>query len=153
MANDSLKVEVTSPDLDKLIARLDAYPGKLDEGMKTAMGTTLLVMTESIPGYPPEPATSTYDRTGTLGKTLGSSMEGGKSGEPDVYEVKALGTVFEGHFGSNLEYAPYVVGDDTQAAHMKHWWTLSKVAEKALDKITRVWQALADAMVKFVEGR
>jgi hypothetical protein len=122
--------------------------------MILGMQSTLIAVNEGIPAYPPEPATSTYDRQGTLAKTLGSTMEGGKGDNPpDIYEVKALGTVFEGHFGSNLEYAPYVVGDDTQAAHMRHWWVLSKAVERALDKITKAWQIIADNMVKFVEGR
>jgi len=147
----SFQVQVISPELPELVKKMEQYPDKLNQGMNTAMQATLLVMTESIPAYPPPPDTSDYRRTGTLGRTLGSSAAGGKGGQAEIYSVQQIGASFEGHFGTNLEYAPYVIGDADQARHMAHWWTLSKVAADANEKITRVWQALADAMKKFIE--
>lgn len=140
--------------LDELMRRMAAMPEKVDEGMQEAMSQTLLVMSESIPGYPEPPQNSSYRRTGTLGRTLGSSFEGGKSGTPAIYAVEKIGYSWEGRFGTNLNYAPWVVGDNTQAkAHKGRWWVLSSVAEKAMPKIERVWQNMADAMAKFLEGK
>src|SRR5689334_22027280 len=104
--------------LTELIARMQAYPEKLAQAMRTTMDASLLVLWESVPPYPPQPDNSAYERTGTLGRTLGSGSGGGAgSTEPEIYEVKAVGSAggYEGHFGTNLDYAPYVIGDDTQA--------------------------------------
>src|SRR3972149_3265026 len=100
--------------LKELIARMKAYPQKLNAALGITMDAAMLTLWENVPPYPPEPEASTYDRTGTLGR----GEAGGKSGgQPDIYEVREMGGGFEGHFGTNLEYAPYVIGDDTQAKH------------------------------------
>ncbi len=140
--------------LDPLIKRMDQHQDKLNQGMQEAMTDSLLVMTESVPGYPSPPENSSYRRTGTLGRTLGSSVEGGKSGQPQIFSVTAIGGGWEGRFGTNLEYAPYVIGDGSQSkTHQKRWWVLSDVAEKAAPKIERVWQLLAAAIAKYLEGK
>lgn len=175
-----MQVKLETKGLKELIQRLQDYPDKLHQGMQKGMEDTLLVMAESIPPYPPQidpiqgpqaaPVRFTtkgginvefiakvpgqYRRTGTLGRTLGSSVEGGASGgKADIYEIRGLGSAIEGHFGTNLKYAPYVIGDHDQAKiHQGRWWTLSKVKDDALPKIQRIWQYLADAMAKFAEG-
>src|SRR5512145_1411516 len=110
-----MPVSVEVEGLSELIGRMDAYPKQIQDGMSEAMQDTLLVVNENVPSYAEKPATSSYDRTGTLGRTLGSSIEGGKRGSPDIYEVRALGSGVEGRFGTNLDYAPYVIGDKEQA--------------------------------------
>jgi hypothetical protein len=81
-------------------------------------------------------------------------MEGGKAGaQPDIYEVKEFGAGYEGHFGTNLEYAPHVIGDETQAQHMGHWWKISAIASKAGEKIDRLFAVLGDKMAAFLEGK
>jgi hypothetical protein len=139
--------------LTELIERMRAYPRELQEGVEVTMDAAMLTLHENVPPYPPPPDTSTYDRTGTLGRTLGSSESGGKAGTPDVYEVREMGSAWEGHFGTNLEYAPYVIGDDTQAGHMGHWWTMKVVAERATDKINRMFETLAKKLASFLEGK
>ena len=149
-----MTIEIQAPALEKVYERMQKYPEKLDAGMREAMGATLLVMWENVPPYPPEPETSDYTRTGTLGRTLGAGVTGGKAGgKPEIYETKSIGGGVEGRFGTRLNYAPYVIGDGTQAKHMAHWWTLSVAVEKAQDKITRVWNALGRAMAKWMEGQ
>ena len=146
--------------LDSLIARMSQYPQKLLAAMRTTVEASLYVLWENVPPYPPEPPESTYTRRGILGKTLGGSMAGGRSGEkPDIFELRELGSsaegaLVEGRFGTRLEYAPYVIGDNEQAwMHAGRWWTISKVGERAKGKIIRLFQQLANKMAAFLDGK
>lgn len=141
--------------LKELIARMQRYPAEMNKAMSETMQASLLTLWESVPSYPDAPDSSTYDRTGQLGRSLGSDIGGGALGEPSIYTIKNLGsTGYEGKFGTNLDYADVVIGDGTQAqAHAGRWWTISTIANKAADKINRLWQTLGDKMAKFLEGR
>jgi hypothetical protein len=140
--------------LDPLIERFKEHPRKLYGEIRTTMNAALLVLWESVPGYPPPPEGSDYRRTGTLGRTLGSGEAGGNlGGTPDIYELKNSGVLFEGSFGTRLKYAPYVIGDrnDEQAGHMRHWWTIPQtVVEKAAPKIERLFVVMNEALAKWL---
>lgn len=139
--------------LTEVITRMQAYPDKLKAVLSATMDAAMLILWESVPPYPPPPPNSSYDRTGTLGRTLGSSEGGGTgSGHPSIYEVRQLGSGYEGHFGTNLEYAPYVIGDDDQSAFMYHWWQMKDVASAASEKITRVFDDMTAQLKAFLEG-
>lgn len=140
--------------LKELQARMSRYPEKMAAAMKVTLEAAMLTLWENVPPYPAPPDGSSYVRTGTLGRTLGSSDGGGKAGsEPEVFEVRKFGGEWEGHFGTNLEYAPYVIGDETQAAQNSHWWTISKVAERAGEKIDRLFDSLANKLAAFLDGK
>jgi hypothetical protein len=142
--------------LTELIQRMQQYPQKLAAVVKTGMDATLAALWESVPPYPASPPDSTYRRTGTLGRTLGSSFSGGKSGgEPSIYSTRSLGAGnIEGRFGTNLDYAPYVIGDGTQAkVHQGRWWTMTTIAEKAKSKITAVWNSVGTKLANFLDGK
>ena len=146
-------VEVTG--MGELLTKMQAFPVKLGQVMAKGMAASLTVIWEKIPPYPAPPADSSYRRTGTLGRTLGSSMRGSTSGgNPDIFTVKKLGAGYEGRFGTRLNYAPYVIGDGTQSrAHAGRWWTLRNVAEKAQSKILQVWTGIADKLAAYLEGK
>ena len=139
--------------LKELQARMAQFPEKLEEAQQITMDASLLTLWENVPPYPQQPVTTKYDRTGMTGKSLGSGAGGGKTGgQPSIYEVKKLGGGFEGRFGSDLSYAVYVIGE-LQARWNAHWWKLKNVAEKASDKIIRLWQNLADKIARFLDGK
>ena len=46
-----------------------------------------------------------------------------------------------------------MIGDDTQAGQNAHWWTIKVVAERALSKITRLFEILGEKMAKFLDGK
>lgn len=137
--------------LDELIKRMSRYPDKLNQVEAKGMDATLAVLHESVPPYPPPPPDSTYRRTGTLGRSLGASVSGGKAGTPSIYETKKLGSGYEGRFGTNLGYAEYVIGQ-LQAAWNKHWWQLREVAEKAKTKIVAIWNGIARQLAEFLDN-
>jgi hypothetical protein len=141
--------------LDELIKRMQKYPDELRKKTRTAMTAAILALWENVPPYPSPPEDSTYERTGTLGRTLGGGMEGGNSGQPEVFTIRELGAGnLEGHFGSNLDYAPFVVGDEVQAEqHKGRWWTMKTIADKAMGKIDDIFEMLGASLAKFLEGK
>lgn len=150
-----MAVKIVIEGLDELSARFAQFPDAFQRVMHKTMEASLLHLWGSVPEYPEPPGTSTYTRTGTLGRTLGSSEGGGRSGgKPDIYEVKQGPGYTEGEFGTNLSYAPYVIGDNEQAwMHRGRWWTIATVAERAKDGIERLFQAAAEEMARWLDGR
>ena len=149
-----MPTEITETGLSEIIAKMQAFPEKLKEGLKTTMQDALLILWQNVPKYPPPPDNSTYTRTGTLGRSLGSSEAGGQSGNPDIYTVKELGSArFEAHFGTNLDYAPYVIGDDTQAHQNSHWWVMGDIAKKAHDRVISLFQMLGATMARWLDNQ
>lgn len=138
--------------LDELQKRMSQFPRELEKVQDTTMDASLLTLWENVPPYPERPQDSSYDRTGTLGRSLGVSMSGEKIGKPRIYAKKKLGSGMEGQFGTNLEYAPYVIGDQQSRYHFM-WWTMKSVKEKAQDKIVKLWNTAAEKLAKFLDGK
>jgi hypothetical protein len=143
--------------LEEIRSRFRRFPDKYHRATKTTMEASLLTVWESVPPYPEEPPDSSYTRTGTLGRTLGSGETGGRQGgQPDIYEINQGSSYIEGAFGTRLGYAPHVIGDpDTEQAwmHQGRWWTLVEVLQRAATKIERLWDALGDELAAWLDGR
>lgn len=142
--------------LTELIARMQAYPDVLKRKVGVAMNAVLLKLWENVPAYPPAPDNSSYTRTGELGRSLGSGEGGGVGADhPAIYEVREMGAAgYEAHFGTNLNYAGYVISDEEQAwMHQGRWWIMKTVLARATDGINNVFKMLSAALAKFLEGR
>lgn len=140
--------------LDELREKYKNAPKVFTEGLKAATQDSLVILHGNVPAYPDQWADSTYVRTGTLGRSLGASITGDMTGEPDIYTVRQMGSEIVGEFGTRLEYAPYVIGDDTQSENMRDrdWWTISVIAYKAKDKIEQVFKDLAERLSKWLDA-
>jgi len=139
---------------DELHRRFREFPKKYTAAVAKTMQASLLILQGSAPKYPRPPAGSTYRRTGTLGRSLGISMSGGKVEKPDLFVVRKGGGYQEARFGTRLHYAPYVVGDASsqQAGHMKHWWTVPQTLLRAArPKIDRAFEKLAEALAAYLD--
>lgn len=147
----SIKVITTPPDL---LQRMSAYPDKLDGVMKTVGEAALVVIHENVPAYPPQKKDSTYIRTGLLGRSMGAAQSGGIIGEPDVYLLKKVGDGYEGEFGSNVTYAPQVIGEQSQKPLFKErgWWTTKTIADKATAKVNQLYETAANKMAAWLNG-
>ncbi len=148
-----MTVKITVTGLDAIIKRMRAFPGRLRKSMQTTMEAALLAVQGSVPPYPAPPASSTYRRTGTLGRSLGVTMRGRRSGQASIYQVRTMGSgQIEGVFGTNLKYAPHVIGDGTQApVHRGRWWTIKTVAKNASKKVVDLFAAMADELAAFLD--
>ncbi len=134
--------------------RMAKSPKEFEAVSNATMDASLLTLWENVPPYPAPPPDSSYDRTGTHSRKLGSDIGGGKSGgTPSIYTKKKLGSSFEGRFGTNLEYSKYVIGDDTQAWMHYRWYRMKDIADASKEKILKLWNTAAEKMAKFLEGK
>ena len=146
--------EIKVDGLDELIADMTAYPVELTKITAQSMTASLIALWEKVPPYPQQDASSNYRRTGTLGRSLGSSEQGGASGNPSIFNVKQLGVGnVEGVFGTNLNYADYVIGENQAGMHSSNWWNIRTIAERAADKIEKIWQQCGDLLAALLEGK
>lgn len=145
--------KIETHGLTELIGRMQQYPDVLKRKIAVAMNAILLVLWENVPPYPDAPELSTYERTGTLGRTLGSDLGGGKGSDtPSIYKVEDANGGYEAHFGTDLEYAHWVIGDEDQAwMHQGRWWIMKTVLALATDKINKIFDSLTDVLAKFLE--
>ena len=135
--------EITVHGLDELVGRMSAYPVELTKVIAVSMNASLVALKENVPPYPPELPDSTYRRTGTLGKEMGS-----------IYTIRNISGGLEGIGGSNLNSAAHVIGETSQAkAFVGRWWTMATIANKAADKINKIWQSCANLLAQFLEGK
>jgi hypothetical protein len=152
MLSDEITVTTNPPDL---IQRFEKYPQQLDAVMHKTAEASMLHVQGSVPPYPPPPSTSTYQRTGQLGRSLGVGMGGGVAGQPSVRLIKKLGAgSYEATFGTNLEYAPAVIGTESQKQPFKkYWWTMRTVARQAMDGVVKLYDTATRELAKWLEGR
>lgn len=141
---DSIELRITPPDL---VPRMRRYPEKLQSEMERTMKQSLAHLQGSVPEYPAADPSSSYVRTGTLGRSIGLG------GRADIYQIDAIGGGYEAKFGTRLSYAPYVIDADRQARmHSGRWWTLQSVLGRAQPGIMRLFEAMTRRMVEFLGG-
>ena len=142
-------ININVEGLEQAVNKLKTMPDKLDSAMKKSMDASMLTLWENVPPYPAPPETSSYVRTGTLGRSLGSSPAGGKGATPTVYSVTGTGMNIQGTFGTNLSYAKYVIDPDRQAyMHKGRWWTMRTIRDKAINKINKLWLEFVRVVLK-----
>jgi hypothetical protein len=118
---------------DHLEAKLKRIAGGMHDMRMTATQKAVIYVHGEVPPYPPAPPTSTYIRTGTLGRSI-------------TTEVRELGSQIVGVIGSDVVYAPWVISDEAvgdagpQAkAHRGRWYTLQGVVRKAKNAIVNIY--------------
>jgi len=150
-------MQIQVEGLEELRARFAQFPNKFNAELKDTLWDSLNIVWEKVLPYPPKSESSTYIRTGTLGRSLGSSESGGRaSGSPSIYQVKSQGPkVMFGEFGTNVEYAPYVIGDKEQIRIHKRngWWTLVQIGERAKPKIQQAFESMARGLATWLDGK
>lgn len=146
-----MPVEIRVTGLEELHQRFSDFPNKFRQAVNKTMEAALYAVWENVQPYPPPPSTSTYRRTGTLGRTLGVSQGGAMGGKPDIFGVKEEGDITIGEFGTNLEYAPYVIGENQAWMHQGRWWTIADVAEKSKEKVEALFEVCAERLAAWLE--
>lgn len=132
--SDEISVQVDEGQIKRLLEKFDRARMLriIEEGM--SRGMTLIH--GGLPPYPPPPASSTYRRTGTLGREI-------------TTDTAIEGNAVVGKIGTVTEYASYVISRDDQAwMHEGRWWTLDEEVEKAVDQVGEEISAHIEKMLE-----
>jgi hypothetical protein len=110
-------VTVRLDGLDDVLKKLDSE--RMRAAAERGMRKGVTHVHQTVPPYPAPPPNSSYRRTGLLGRSITTKTE------------RSAGNIL-GIIGSNVDYAPVVIGEGTQApVHQGRWWTLWQVVNKA----------------------
>lgn len=139
--------------LNELRDRFARFPDKFNDGLKTTIWASLYKLWENVPPYPTAEPTSSYVRTGTLGRSLGSGFSGGKGGgKPSIWSVNQGSKMISGEFGTKLGYAPYIIGENEQARiHRERWWTIKTIADNSAQAIQGLFNKFVEVMAKWLD--
>ncbi len=133
MPIDASDAEAYAKKLKKIQKRL---PKNIEKGTLNAV----LFVHAELPGYPAEPPDSSYDRTGTLGRSL-TALIGVAKGA--ISRVQALGGKVLGFVGTIINYAKYVIDKDEQTeTHKKRWWNLQDEVKKLRPGIQKIYRKM-----------
>jgi len=129
-------IEVRVRGLDELVRRLSNISSRLPNAMGEAVKQSTGMIHERLAGYtqdyPPKPAGSTYERTLKLQESI-------------VEEVSAS----SGRASSDLDYAPDVMGADSQIPlHQGRWWTQQDVADEMFPEVEGVFVEAVKKLVR-----
>jgi hypothetical protein len=148
-----MPVTIHVTGLKEIRERFKEFPAHYKVALKLALERSVLALWQKAGeyGYPPANPDSTYTRTGLLGRSLGIGEGGGTPNQPSIYDVQDT----QASFGTNLEYAPYVVGDfDTEQAwmHQDRWWTIPQtLLTDSLDKIKESFEVMVDRLAAWLD--
>jgi len=107
--------EITIQGLEPLIRRVGM--ARTIQILRPPMTRSVARIVERMGDYPPQPAGTTYRRTGTLGRRW--TMEVTEDADGITAEA-----------GNNTTYGPFVQSEQFQAAWMGHWQTDRDVIEE-----------------------
>ena len=129
------EVTIEIPELDALLRKFGASNRIVQSAVKGAIQKSVYHLQSKVATYPPPPPMSTYRRTGTLGRSWTTKIEGS-------------GREIRGIVGNAIPYAPFVQGPDQAWMHVGRWKTIGQVAE---EETAKVREFFAGATKKVVE--
>lgn len=111
----------------------------LKDGLKKTTQKAVLYVEGEIPPYP----SGSWERTGTLGRTMYS-------------EVRELGSEVVGIIGNNTVYAPWVISSEQignrgpqRDFHGAHgWYTLQGVIQKAKNGVIQIYEKWIKGLIE-----
>ena len=137
---DAVTIEVRG--LDALIRRLDKAPVRkfANEALTDSVKAVHKRLSEYTQTKPPRRPQQTYIRTFTLRDSI-------------QFSVKPFGASGEGRVYTALDYAPYVMGHDSQThIFAGRWWTEQSVAEEMLPVMINFFSEALDKVAKAIAG-
>lgn len=124
--------EFTFYGTEELMELVQELPELALDAAQPAMVDSLIYLHGQLPDYPPAMPDSTYKRTGMLGRRFTESVSRNDEG-------------VVGELGTNLAYAPWVVGPDYPGeeiggrtkfqaqVHVDRWWQFDEIVQQAID--------------------
>lgn len=127
--------------LQKLLRNFGAAPGVVKRLATEGLEEASELVKNRLAGYtqtrPPKPPGSTYRRTFRLQRSI----------EKEVVTERFLARV-----GTDLYYAPYVIGKTQAAIHRGRWYTIETVAEEKAAPVGLIFsQKLAELAEELVD--
>lgn len=135
--------------LEELLRRFDQHDEVVRRELRRAMTRAVLGEIGRMPSYPPQVPGTSYIRTHYLERSL-NAMVGQAPAAASA--VEGQGDTIRGIVGTNVVYAPFVIGQNQSRVHRGRWWRLeaSVLSHKAQieaefeDAAERIVEALAD---------
>lgn len=137
--------EVFQRDLDQLMEALASFPQVAAGETGLAIEQALMLLQGDAADYPPQPADSTYRRTGTLGRLW--------VGARRVVQTGGSGAFVVGRVGNATPYGPYVQSPDEQAqVHQGVWRDTDQIVQDNEAGVAMILEQAGGAIVEQVAG-
>lgn len=136
----SFSVEVQG--LEPLLAALDHWPEIVQPILEDSASAALLSLIPSLASYPDEPAASTYDRTGLLGREWITARP----------EFAPESSGFEASLGNNRPGAEFVQGERQAKIHQGRWSTVDQIVQTHQAEIEAYFERGLERVVEAIEG-
>lgn len=127
---------ITIKGMDELNRKLGRIGRDIRPELRRTTDRAVKYVHGTIPSYPAPPATSTYRRTGTLGRA-------------NTTEVREIGNEIVGVIGNNTVYAPWVISKEEAAGagpqakvHQGRWYTLQQVVADAKAAVIGLYEQM-----------
>ena len=137
---DAVTMEIRG--LDALIRRIDKAPVRkfANDALTDSTKAVHERLSEYTQSRPPRRPQQTYIRTFTLKDSI-------------QFTIKPFGTSGEGKVHTALDYAPYVMGHDSQThIFAGRWWTEKSVAEEMRPIVINFFSDALDKVAKAIAG-
>jgi hypothetical protein len=128
-------MEIRLKGFDEFDKKLAGIAGGMHGFLTTTTDRAVKYVHSKVPPYPTPPDGSTYRRTGTLGREIGT-------------EVRSVGSEVVGIIGAATVYAPWVISDQRtedgrgpQArVHEGRWWTLQETVRGNVQGVVDIYR-------------
>lgn len=135
-----MQAQIEIRGLDRVRRKLERMKQSIRPQMEKATREAIHYVHSQVPAYPPPPPTSTYRRTGTLGRSVTVFQHHAPGA---LSRVEPLGDEVRGVIGTAIEYAPDVIDERHQARmHKGRWYTLQRVVRQATVGIKRIYEKM-----------
>ena len=137
-----MSFSIDIPALPSLLTALERYEELAKPIVEQAASAALLSLVPALADYPAAQASSTYRRSGTLGRTWTAARP----------EWAPIASGFEASLGNATPYGPWVQDSDLQAKmHRGRWKSDVQVVEQHEGEIARYFDAALDDIVRALD--
>ncbi len=137
-----MSFDVEIQGLAPLLQALEHYPDLVRPELEQASEAALLSLIPPLADYPAAPSSSTYRRSGTLGRTWTAARP----------EFAPLSSGFEASIGNATPYGPFVQGDEQAEMHKGRWKTTKQIAEAHRGEIEQYFEKALQRVAQKLEG-
>lgn len=123
--------------------KLSKLGSRIVPNVQKSTKEAVLYVHQEMPSYPPQPAGSSYRRTGTAGRSITTyGVMPIAGGAQSLSEAKPLADGAIGTVGGAIDYLPYLIDEEkqTQVHKQNGWFVLQKVVRDLKDGIKNIYK-------------